>query len=73
MLSNANVTVLFTLLESALRAPANSLARQTLIKQIQEDSMLYTLLKEQASDNKDRARQLKARNWLIWLEQQTDD
>ena len=70
MLSNANVATLLHLLAAALRAPAGSRERQTLVKQIMEDPALYNLLREQASNDKERAQQLTASNWLIWLQQE---
>lgn len=70
MLTNDNTATLYRLLEAARRAPANSGDRQALVKQVMEELTLYTLLKEQTSDNRDRAHQLKAQNWLIWLDQE---
>jgi|GEM_PF-7115346 len=70
MLDDNIATTLTDQLETVLRASTHSGERQALAIQILEDSSFYNLLLEQASDNSNRAQQLKAKNWLIWLQQE---
>lgn len=70
MLDDNMATTLADQLEAVLRASTHNGERQALAIQILEDSSLHNSLLEQASDNNNRAQQLKAKNWLIWLQQE---
>lgn len=70
MLDDNMATTLADQLEDVLRASTHNGERQALAIQILEDSSLHNSLLEQASDNSNRAQQLKAKNWLMWLQQE---